>query len=179
MFGKDVNERKCASIEGKLAGYLDGRAQPAERRAVEEHLSACAACRARAEEFGALWSALDDLPEISPSPSFDAALRARIAAEPARRSFWNVMPSPRLAFAVTSLVAMSVWLSSTPRVKVGPTSASDSSPSVQQATANLDFGMIRDLPVLENYDVISKFDALTELSVPLAAATEEGAKETR
>jgi len=42
-----------------------------------------------------------------------------------------------------------------------------------------DFGMIRDLPVLENYDVVSKFDALSELPNPSAASTGEANVETR
>jgi hypothetical protein len=39
--------------------------------------------------------------------------------------------------------------------------------------------MIRDLPVLENFDVISKFDALSELPNSPAASTDEVKKETR
>jgi predicted anti-sigma-YlaC factor YlaD len=179
MFSKEVNGGTCASIEGKFVAYLDGRAQPAERHAVEKHLSVCATCRARAEELRALWGALGDLPEISPSPSFDASLRTRIAAEPERRGFWHLMPSPRLAVAVVSLVAISVWLSSSPRVKQTPTSASNVSGSVQQASTDLDFGMIRDLPVLENYDVVSKFDALSELNVPPPATSDEVTPEAR
>ena len=121
MFGKEKSSLKqCAALESKLVEYLDGRARPAERHAVEQHLSGCASCRSRVEEFGALWSALDDLPGISPSPAFDASLRARIAAEPMRRSFWDWLPSPRLAFAVTALVTLSVWLSSAPRRGINP-----------------------------------------------------------
>ena len=178
MFGTDHNTKQCAALESKLVEYLDGRARPAERHAVEEHLSGCASCRLRADEFRALWSALDDLPAISPSPAFDASLRARIASEPARRSFWDWMPSPRLAFAVTALVAISVWLSSMPHVTTNPSVASQES-QVSQVSAESDFGMIRDLPVLENFDVVSKFDALSELPVPPAASTEEVTKETR
>jgi len=179
MFGKDVNGSKCASIEGKLVVFLDGRAQPAERRAVEQHLSTCAACRTRAEEFRALSGVLDDLPSISPSASFDAALRARIAAEPPQRSFWHLMPSPRLAFAVTALVVMSVWLSSSPRVKVNPATTGELNRFAQQTSVDSDFGMIKDLPVLENFDVISKFDALSELNVPPASPSDQGVSETR
>ena len=155
--------------------------RPAERHAVEEHLSGCASCRSRAEEFRALWSALDDLPAISPSPAFDASLRARIAAEPARRSFWDWLPSPRLAFAVTALVAMSVWMSSVPRVITNPSVVSHAIQSIEtsKVSAESDFGMIRDLPVLENFDVVSKFDALSELPGPPAASTQEATKETR
>jgi hypothetical protein len=39
--------------------------------------------------------------------------------------------------------------------------------------------MIRDLPVLENFDVVSKFDALSELPGAAADAAPQGAKENR
>jgi hypothetical protein len=178
MFGKDVNETQCSTLESKLIEYLDGRARPADRHAVEQHLSACTACRSRAEEFRALWGVLDDLPAVAPSPSFDASLRARIAAEPERRSFWRMMPSPRLAFAVTALVVMSVWLSSVSRVPTNPPVVSEAGQPAQ-GSAESDFGMIRDLPVLENFDVVSKFDALSELPDASAPASAEGAPETR
>jgi anti-sigma factor RsiW len=153
----------CVAMEGKLVEYLDGRAKPAERRAVQEHLAGCSACRNRAEEFRALWSTLDDLPAISASPSFDASLRARIAAEPVRHSLWGWLPSPRLAFAVTALVAMSVWMASMPRITIND-------PAMTGVAGEADFGMIRDLPVLENYEVLSTFDALSELPAPPTAA---------
>jgi hypothetical protein len=159
MFGKEKSSlHQCAALESKLIEYLDGRARPVERHAVEEHLSGCASCRLRAEEFRAVWSAL--------------------AAEPARRGFWDWMPTPRLALAVTALVVMSVWLSSRPRVATNPSVVSQASPS-SQVSAESDFGMIRDLPVLENFDVVSKFDALSELPVAQAASRGEVIKETR
>ena len=158
--------KNCAGLVDKLIEYLDGRATPAERRAVEEHLAVCFDCRDRAEDFRALFGALDDLPVISPSPAFDASLRARISAEAAHRSFWGWIPSPRLAFAVTALVAMSVWLSSMPRTV-------NNESAVNRAPTEAEFSMIRDLPVLENYEVISKFDALSELPASGAAAEQE------
>lgn len=179
MFGKDVNQSTCASMESKLVVYLDGRANPAERRAVEQHLSACEACRLRAEEFRALSDVLDDLPEISPSPSFDAAVRARISAEREQRGFWHLLPSPRLAFAVTALVILSVWLSSSQRTKMAPVTASELSRYSEQQPVDSDFGVIKDLPVLENFDVVSKFDALSELNVPPQTPSDPGAAETR
>lgn len=156
--------KSCTEMEDKLVEYLDGRAKPAGRHDVEEHLAACPRCRNRAEDFRALFGALDDLPVISPSPAFDASLRARIAAEPVRRGFWGWLPSPRFAFAVTALVAMSVWMASMPRI-------TDNQAAMTRVPAEADFGMIRDLPVLENYDVLSTFDALSELPAPPSAAT--------
>jgi anti-sigma factor RsiW len=181
MIGKENSQRQCAALESKLVAYLDGRARPAERHAVEEHFAICASCRLRADEFRSLWSTLDDVPAISPSPSFDASLRERISAEPVQRSFWNWVPSPRLVFAVTALVAMSVWLSSIPRVRTNSPVASQTGQGnpATQVSAESDFGMIRDLPVLENFDVVSKFDALSELPGPSAATTPEAIKETR
>jgi anti-sigma factor RsiW len=167
---------RCKGMEDKLVAYLDGRARPAERRAVEEHLAACADCRARAGEFTALWSALDDLPAISPSPAFEASLRARLAAEPARRGFWSwvQLPSPRLAFAATALIALSVWISSVPQ----PTR--NQSAAFQALAPDAEFSMIRDLAELENYEVISKFDALSELPVvPNDSTQHEAGEESR
>jgi anti-sigma factor RsiW len=172
MSNTERTAKYCAGMENKLVEYLDGRAKPAERRAVEEHLSGCSSCRNRAEDFRAIWGALDDLPVISPSPAFDASLRARIAAEPARRGFWGWVPSPRLAFAVTALVAMSVWMASMPRVTTDQT-------AMTRVPTEVDFSMIRDLPVLENYEVLSKFDALSELPASPNAAAGEVTNETR
>lgn len=177
MFGKESSEKNCSAMESVLIEYLDGRAKPEDRHAVEEHLKACASCRVRAEEFRSVWGALDDLPEIIPSPSFDAALHARIAAEPVPRSFWSFLPSPRLAFAFTALVVLSVWFSSGPHVTQQKVAQRDQ--SVLEAPADSDFGMIRDLPVLENYDVLSKFDALSELPGPATAPAAEGKVEIR
>jgi len=152
-------EKNCAGMEDKLVQYLDGRAKPAGRRAVEDHLAICSNCRGRAEDFRALFGALDDLPVISPSPWFDASLRARIAVVGGRQGFWGWIPSPRLAFAVAVLVAMSVGLASMPRI-------ANNNSATTHVPAEAEFGMIRDLPVLENYEVISKFDALSELPAP-------------
>lgn len=156
--GSEVHMR-CQAMEDKLVAYLDGRARPAERRAVEEHLKGCADCSARAAEFRDVWSALDDLGTISPSPAFDASLRARLTAAPAGRSFWSWAhwPSPRLAYTMAALVALSVWISSR------PPASRDSSATLSPLAPDVEFSMIRDLPELENYEVISKFDALSEL----------------
>ena len=170
---------RCTRTEDKLVEYLDGRAKPAERRAIEEHLSACADCRIRAEEFRALFGVLDDLQQVSPSTSFDASLRARIAAEPRRRPFWNWLPlaqaspSPSLRWLLCPCgsppcprcEARTVW-------RKRPRAAT-------QVTADSEFGMIRDLPVLENYDVLSNFDALSELPTPPASVTGNEGKESR
>lgn len=154
----------CEKIEKKWIAYFDGKSSAAERRDVEAHLAACAACSQRAAEYRALWGVLDELPPITPSVTFDAAVRARVAAEVPARSAWRAwfVPTPRLAFAVSCLVILSVWSSSRP-VDVDPNAAASSAAAVAQAPSESDFRMINDLPELENYDVLTNFDALKDL----------------
>lgn len=148
---------KCEEVSKELVGYLDRRVNSAERRQVEEHLLECPACRKRAEEFRGLWSVLEEVPAIEPSFGFDARVRQRVAAEPQRRWFSWFVPQPRLAFSVALLVALSVLVARLPHrgsVAAPPTAASE----------NEQFQEIEDLGVLENYEVLTKFDALSELT---------------
>jgi anti-sigma factor RsiW len=155
----------CEQIENKFIAYVDGKANPAERRQVETHLAGCVACRERAEQFHLLWGVLDELPTVAPSLSFDASLRARVAQEPPRAGLWSwLVPSPRMALATATLMVFSVWLSSFQPTRQP---AAPVAPSAQSSEA--EFGMIKDLPVLEDYDVLANFDALSELPVQPAA----------
>src|SRR2546427_929742 len=136
----------CSRMESKILGYVDGRLKEGERLEMEKHLSTCGACQLRVNEFRSVHALLDELPMIEPSAAFDLRVRARVAAEPAKQSWWAwFTPSPRVAFAASMLLLATVW--------VGRYSMSDP-PQIDQA----------DIPVLENYDVISSFEPLTERS---------------
>jgi anti-sigma factor RsiW len=148
----------CEKMEGKILGYLDRRLKAGEVRDMESHLEACAACRVRVNEFRAVSGLLDELPMIEPSPAFDARVRARVAAEPAKRNWWAwLAPSPRVAFAASMLLLATVWIGSRQGPEVPPNVA-NGQPEVQIES---------DLPVLENYDVLSNFEALTDLPDPV------------
>jgi anti-sigma factor RsiW len=141
----------CKRMEERILAYVDGRAKVSERREMEVHLATCAACRLRVNEFHAVTGLLDELPQIEPSAAFDARVRARVAAEPVKQSWWAwLAPSPRVAFAASLLLLATVW--------IGMHSNSNQ-PAVTQ----------EDIPVLENYDVLSNFEPLTELPQPLQA----------
>jgi negative regulator of sigma E activity len=142
----------CTRMENKILPYVDGRLKEGERLEMEKHLAACPACRLRANEFRAVSSFLDELPEIEPSGAFDARVRARVAAEPAKQS-WLVWltPSPRVALAASLLVMATVWVASRP----------------YEPTAQDEAQINQNLPILENYDVLSDFGALTELPQPV------------
>jgi len=148
---------KCEDVSNGLIAYMDGRINSAERKKLDEHLVGCADCRTRAEEMRKMWTVLDEMPVIEPSFGFDARARQRVAAEPRRSWFSGFIPAPRLALAMALLIALCAWA-----IKV-PLSNPGAPPSVA-AIQQQDFNAIKDLGVLENYDVVTKMDALSELA---------------
>lgn len=146
---------KCEDCSMQLLAYLDRRANSAERREVEGHLAACSACRTRAEEFRKVWNVLDELPAHEPSFAFDSKVRQRVAAEPERGWFRWFVPQPRLAFSVALLAALTVWMARLPQ---NPTRSLAGAPTEEEQ-----FQMIDHLGVLENFDVLSNSEVLSEL----------------
>lgn len=73
---------KCATVQTKLAGYIDyaitSPARASERVQVREHLEGCADCREELERFRKLAVLLSRVPRSAP-PS-DLAVRIRVAA---------------------------------------------------------------------------------------------------
>jgi anti-sigma factor RsiW len=140
----------CSRMERKILGYLDGRLKENDRAEVEKHLAACAACRLRVNEFRAVSGLLDELPMIEPSAAFDLRVRARVAAEPVKHSWWSWLPAPRAAFAASVLALATIWVA---------THSRNNQPQIAQD----------DMSVLENYDVLTNFEPLTELPQPVQA----------
>jgi anti-sigma factor RsiW len=146
----------CNRIEERILPYVDGRLKASEQREVEKHLADCAACRVRVNEFRAVSGLLDELPQIEPSAAFDARVRARVAAEPLKQNWWAwFAPSPRVAFAASMLLLATVWIGARQGNVMAP-------PPVDQPDQ-----LASDLPVLENYDVLSNFEALSDLPDPV------------
>lgn len=144
-------------MEKQMLPYVDGRLKASEAQAVEKHLAACAACRLRVNEFRAVSNLIDELPQIEPSEAFDLRVHARVAAEPVKKSWWAwYAPSPRVAFAASMLLFAVIWMGSKQPTKQGP---SVDAAQVEQIN--------QDLPVLDNYEVISSFTPLTELPQPV------------
>ena len=154
----------CQQVSKELIEHLNQRADSAQRREVEEHLAGCAACRKRAEQLRGIWNVMDELPAIEPSFGFDARVRQRVAAEPRRRWFEFLVPRPRLALAIGLLIALMVLVAKLPLRNPGTTVTT-------ATTQQEDFNAIKNLGVLENYDVVTKMDALAELT-PAAAQPE-------
>ena len=105
----------CGRMETKILSYVDGRLKEGERLEVEKHISTCATCELRVNEFRAVSGLLDELPQIVPSPAFDVRVRALVAAEPVKQSWWAwFAPSPRVALAASILLLATVWVGTRP-----------------------------------------------------------------
>src|SRR5216683_2676932 len=86
-------------------------------------------------------------------------VRARVAAEPVKQSWWAVFaPSPRAALAASMLLLATIWVGSRPN------NVNTSNGGANGPTAAID---PNDLPVLENYDILANFEPLTELPQPV------------
>jgi anti-sigma factor RsiW len=158
--------KNCEDISSVLIAYIDQKASSAERSDVEEHLAGCAACRTRVEEFGRVGSVLDELPAVEPSFGFDARVRQRVAAEPRPSRFGWFAPQARFAFSAALLVALAVWVVRLPSSR--PVATPPAPMTASTAPADQDFDAVKDLGVLEDYDLVTNMDALSQL-VPAKA----------
>jgi anti-sigma factor RsiW len=159
----------CKEISEGLIAYFDGQADAHLREQMEDHWAGCSECRVRAEQFRAMWGVLDEMPAIEPTFGFDARVRQRVAAEPARRWFGWTIPQPRLALSAALLAVLAVWIViGKPTHHTQPVTTKAVDPQSQQE----DFNAIKNLDVLENYDVVTSMDALSELVPPNAPGTD-------
>ena len=148
----------CERMENRILAYMDGRLSEAERAEVQKHLDACTVCRVRATEFSSVNDLLDELPMIEPSPAFDVRVRARIAAEPAKQSWWAWLRlPPRIAFASSVLLLATMFV-----IYRG----GDPGP-VPIPPDQADAAMMQDLSVMEDHDTLSNFEPLKELPPPV------------
>jgi len=157
----------CSRMENKILAYVDGRLKESERLEVEKHLSACGACQLRVNEFRAVTSLLDEVPQIAPSAAFDVRVRARVAAEPVQQGWWAwFTPSPRVAFAASLLLLATVWIGyREPQL-----------PGIDQK--EMDAQMMQEIQTLDDQDVISNFDPLKDLPQPVQADQTNQTNET-
>jgi len=149
----------CAKTLSGILPYIDGRLQAKERAEIEKHLGTCPSCRLRMEQFCAVAVLLDQLPVIEPSLAFDARVRALAAGAVVKQGWWPLWKvSTRVALAACVLLLAALWLG----FYEGPRTVTLQWSDPQIA----DEQMMQDLPVLEDYDVLSNFEPLRELSVP-------------
>jgi hypothetical protein len=102
---------RCEQLGELTIDYLTGALDAESRRAADEHLAACAACRIELAELGALWGALGQLPDEAPSPDLAARFRRSLEARErrvvpfARRDGWRTGPLAQ-AMAAARILAV-------------------------------------------------------------------------
>ena len=153
--------KNCEDISKGLIAYLDDRTNPAERRDVEDQ---------RAEFLGALWKVMEEVPAVEPSFGFDARVRQRVAAEPSRSWFGWFAPQARFALSAALLVALTVWVAKLPSSHPQMPAPA---PAAVAASSDQDFDAVKDLGVLEDYDVVTNMDALSQLVPAKAPETQK------
>lgn len=128
-----------ARLSGLVAAFADGELDPADRRAVEEHLGGCARCRRQLEVQQVLSRALgqEPVPEASPH------LRRRIErlGAPERAAPWNRRRAA-LAGAAMAVIGIAAGLA-LPRIHP---EASAQSPAFRDAVADCRRAMARNFP---------------------------------
>jgi anti-sigma factor RsiW len=153
----------CVKMESRILAYMDDRLKDSERAEMEKHLADCAACRVRANEFRSLSDLLGELPIVEPTTAFDVRVRARVAAEPVKQSWWTWMrPSPRIAFAASMLLLATLWIGYR-KEAVAPLPISP-----EEASA----GLMQDISVMEDHDTLANFEPLKELPPPVDATAD-------
>jgi anti-sigma factor RsiW len=168
----------------KIFGYVRQWLEPQEMEAARAHIEGCDACRAAAAEYERLGGVLSEWKAPSPSPWFDARLRARLASEK-EGGLWGawgflewrrwLLPATVVAFVVLALVIF-FQSSREPRPvanQPGPPAEAGRSIEVAQSekpAANPGVAWVESpdegaLSALEDYDLIANFDVLSELPV--------------
>jgi hypothetical protein len=150
-------------MESRILAYVDGRLKDSERAEAEKHFATCAACRVRVNEFRSVNELLSELPMVEPSAAFDVRVRARVAAEPVKQSWWAWMwPSPRIAFVASMLLLAMIWIG----YRTEPVGPLPINPD------EADAAMMQDISVLEDHDALSNFEPLKALPAPVDPTTD-------
>jgi hypothetical protein len=172
---------KCQSRE-KLFLFAQQMMGPEEYERMRRHLAGCAECTRAVEEFRKLDSALDDWAVAEPSPWFDAKVRAKIGASGQKKSVFFGFGRFRAlvaGVALTVLIVAAVVVfnhqkvaeNNQPAIAQQEPVAAPTQPQTPATTEAVrkplppaeQLKMDENLSVLEDYEVVANFDALSEL----------------
>jgi hypothetical protein len=172
---------KCQDRE-KLFLFAQQMMDREEAERMRWHVANCAECARAVEEYRKLDFALDDWAVAEPSPWFDVKVRARVAATEQKNSgffgFGRVrMLAAGVAAMVLILVAVVVFNhrgvveNQQPAVSQQQPVAAATAPQTPATTEALrqplpveeQLKMDENLSLLEDYEVVANFDALSEL----------------
>lgn len=101
----------CRDIENLLPLYAEGILSEAEKRAVAEHLSGCAACQRELACLQKAGKLVDDLSSVEEPPWFQQKIMARVREEARKKSFakkWFYPLRMKIPVQVTAAIVIAV-----------------------------------------------------------------------
>lgn len=132
---------QCADFDWK--GFVLGETPPPERREMEKHLEACAACRREVEALGLTLVAVRQLPQ-HPIPRRLAFVSDPVFELPWWKRMWR-LPAPAWGFAASLVIALAILLHG----QMAPRPAPAPAPADAQAIARaVEAEIERRLPVV-------------------------------
>jgi hypothetical protein len=97
----------CTECREFLEAGIGDDLDPADRRALEEHLENCGRCRLKAEELAALNRAVGELPrEIAPARDLWPGIRTRLEQVDATEREFRIWRFPRLTHPLAAAAAL-------------------------------------------------------------------------
>ena len=130
---------------------------------VKEHVSSCAVCAGKLEDFRSTMALLDEWQAPEPSPYFDVRLKARLREEAAKPARGWLQWLRRPALALSLALAMVVGVSLIQRGGLHPPATSNGPIIDVVPTPGTAVG---DLQALDkNHDIYADFDLLDDLQV--------------
>lgn len=169
---------KCHNRE-KLFQFVHQMLQPEEAEAVRRHLAVCSDCVRAAGEYHKLEEALDYWSVAEPSPWFDARVRDRLAANRQQNlRYFGFLAVTVAVFAMILILAGVVVFNHQKVAEINQPLSSFQRPVTitpggrfpatteaarQPLRAEDQLKMDENLRVLEDYEVVANFDALSEL----------------
>jgi len=135
-----VDDREGAE---RIVSYGAGRLAPDEETEFELHRRGCARCRELAAAQRAIWSTLDEWPDVTPSESFDEILYQRIAAIEQRAWWRRLLPDagwwrPAVPVAVACAALVAAFLLKGPDLNLQSPVAAEPKLQIEQVEHALD-----------------------------------------
>lgn len=154
----------CANWIDACTTYLNGRATPSERTAVEQHLASCAACAREVGLDRAVRKALVPPPALRVSNGFATRVRQAVdpvKASPARRPWLRLLvPFAAAAVALFALLAWHRWSGSDAGTSGGaPEIATGTLDPEVAALPPEDQVVVKELDTLEDLETVAAVDA--------------------
>jgi anti-sigma factor RsiW len=116
----------CESIAARLSDYVDETLTPADRDAVDRHLTGCARCREELDDAQEAVRALSGLHKMSAPQDFDRGVEQTIHRRSAGRFFGRRAFGDRVPFELLAVLAFGVALAVYALVRASATGSVDS-----------------------------------------------------